>query len=74
MQKGISSEAAEAASKANSQTQMEAGKKICEKYAKKYAALDSYERNKKIYAALIRKGFSYDEASMLVKEDEDVYE
>lgn len=24
--------------------------------------------------ALIRKGFSYDEASMLVKEDEDVYE
>lgn len=73
IQKGISAEAAQAAANENKEAQLDAGKKICEKYEKKYAALEKFERNKRIYAALIRKGFSYEEASLLVKDDEDMF-
>lgn len=60
--KGISSSLADKYSKTNSETQQDTAAALALKYAKKYANLPEIKRKQKIYAALVRKGFSYDDA------------
>ena len=73
LQKGISAELAEKYSRENGEAQQEAARQICEKYVRKYADLPELERRRKIYAALIRRGFSYDEAASAVRGDDDIF-
>lgn len=71
LQKGISPELAEKYSKENEQSQRDAARVLFEKYSEKYSGLPEYEKNRKIYAALLRRGFSYDEAARMVKGEDD---
>ena len=71
MAKGISSELAEKYSHENHDSQQDAAAALAEKYAKKYSDLPPIKRRQKIYAALLRKGFSYDEASKYTNGDYD---
>lgn len=63
-QRGLGREAV-AAAVFSPEAQQQAARSLAEKLRKKYAELPADKRRQRIYAALIRKGFSYEEAAEL---------
>ncbi len=68
-QKGVSKDIVEQATEGVACDQLENARALYDKLNAKYDGIDKYKKRQKIYAALMRRGFEWDEISVLFEED-----
>ncbi len=71
MLKGISPDICRKIAQESEDDGLSCAKSVAEKYSKKYSGEPEPKKRQKIYAALLRKGFSYDVISKVINTEED---